>query len=200
MAAKRFFEAGDDDRQKDALFQSALTNADCRDLSTKSGTGSQPVKTTASTPADDEKFVYYCPDENNVYGGGRYVKPGNGCPSGAKPRRLPRPPAEGKEDDKFVYYCPDENNVYGGGRYVKPGEGCNGPRKAPAAKTKVPLKTSSTKVGNTSTAGVSAEVHAQRQAALQVQRDAVARMPEGPEKEAAKLRLRKLEQLATRQK
>lgn len=78
----------------------------------------------------DEKFVYYCPPENNVYDltrPGRYVKPGEGC---SKPvQKLPRP-AEPKGDERFVIYCPDEENVVGSGRYVKAGEGCRGPRRS----------------------------------------------------------------------
>jgi hypothetical protein len=134
-AARYFANAGDETRRQDALFQSSLSQADCEEVKRRqAGKAGAPASTIAvSGEGDlttDQAYVFYCPDPEERFGGARYVVSGALCPSGKKPRHLPRPAAE-DGDEKYVYYCPPEPGVYDlkrPGRYVRPGEGCNGRR------------------------------------------------------------------------
>ena len=137
--------------------------------------GPQQQESPGRDGADDDRFVYYCPPEGNVYDltrPGRYVRPGEGC-GGKRAQRLPRPEGP-KGDEKYAYFCPPEDNVYDmtrPGRYVRPGEGCGG-----GAGPKL-----------------SDNVVAGRRRWLETLRTRIANLPDGPQKQALEAKTRALE-------
>ncbi|MFN0219478.1 MAG: hypothetical protein ACKVP4_11770 [Hyphomicrobium sp.] len=74
-AAAAFRSAGDERRGNDAALQASMAGADCAD----------------ALKRESEKYVYYCVDEENVYGRAWIpTRPGEGCSGDLKERKAPK--------------------------------------------------------------------------------------------------------------
>ncbi|MGQ0455978.1 MAG: hypothetical protein ACT4OU_02825 [Hyphomicrobium sp.] len=92
-AASAFSKAGDSKRANDAAFQASMTAADC----------------------EEEKYVYYCVDEDNVYAGGWIpARPGEGCHGGKIDVKAPKG-ATNSEIRKILRKRLQEQLAKGGG-------------------------------------------------------------------------------------